>query len=218
MLHGNPEYSGSAFSYLVLERASLAVGIAKGALDAYEELLRSRKTLVPPIADRYLDADYQHWFGEAIGLVAAAESALCRRGPAVAGRLRQQQRPAGSADRTATGRGLPAGDPVVLAERRALPVPDRGHQRRPAGRSAGTALAGHVDAARPIRFGAGDVHHRQPGPGPQPARAVLTGNRSAQVGRCAESTYGSRRPAAPMDIRPAPLGNCKDAAARTVRT
>jgi 3-hydroxy-9,10-secoandrosta-1,3,5(10)-triene-9,17-dione monooxygenase len=76
ILHGNPEYSGSAFSYLVLERASLAVGIAKGALDAYEELLRSRKTLVPPIADRYLDSDYQHWFGEAIGLVAAAESAL----------------------------------------------------------------------------------------------------------------------------------------------
>lgn len=76
VLHGDPEYGGSAFSYLVLERASLAVGIAKGALDAYEELLRSRKTLVPPIADRYLDADYQHWFGEAIGLVAAAESAL----------------------------------------------------------------------------------------------------------------------------------------------
>ncbi|HEX4728303.1 MAG TPA: acyl-CoA dehydrogenase family protein [Jatrophihabitans sp.] len=76
VLHGNPEYSGSAFSYLVLERASLAVGIAKGALDAYEELLRSRKTLVPPVADRYLDGDYQHWFGEAIGLVAAAESAL----------------------------------------------------------------------------------------------------------------------------------------------
>lgn len=76
VLHGHPEYSGSAFGYLVLERASLAVGIAKGALDAYEELLRVRKTLAPPIVDRYLDSDYQHWFGEAIGLVAAAESAL----------------------------------------------------------------------------------------------------------------------------------------------
>jgi 3-hydroxy-9,10-secoandrosta-1,3,5(10)-triene-9,17-dione monooxygenase len=76
VLHGNPEYGGSAFSYLVLERAVLAVGIAKGALDAYEELLRSRKTLVPPIVDRYLDSDYQHWFGEAIGLVATAEAAL----------------------------------------------------------------------------------------------------------------------------------------------
>ena len=76
VLHGDPEYSGSAFSYLVLERAALAVGIAKGALDAYEELLRSRKTLVPPIAGRYLDSDYQHWFGEAIGLVATAEAAL----------------------------------------------------------------------------------------------------------------------------------------------
>jgi 3-hydroxy-9,10-secoandrosta-1,3,5(10)-triene-9,17-dione monooxygenase len=76
ILHGNPEYGGSAFSYLVLERASLAVGIAQGALDAYEELIRSRKTLVPPIAERYLDPDYQHWYGEAIGLVATAESAI----------------------------------------------------------------------------------------------------------------------------------------------
>ncbi|MEO6700809.1 MAG: acyl-CoA dehydrogenase family protein, partial [Jatrophihabitantaceae bacterium] len=75
-LHGNPEYGGSAFSYLVLERASLAVGIARGALDAYEELMRTRKTLVPPIVDRRLDPDYQYWFGEAIGLIATAESAV----------------------------------------------------------------------------------------------------------------------------------------------
>ncbi|HJQ01262.1 MAG TPA: acyl-CoA dehydrogenase family protein [Jatrophihabitans sp.] len=76
ILHDDPEYSASAFSYLVLERASLAVGIAQGALDAYEELIRSRKTLTAPIVDRYLDPDYQYWYGEAIGLIATAESAL----------------------------------------------------------------------------------------------------------------------------------------------
>jgi 3-hydroxy-9,10-secoandrosta-1,3,5(10)-triene-9,17-dione monooxygenase len=76
ILHSHPEYGGSAFSYMVLERASLAVGIAKGALDAYEELIRSRKTLVAPIVDRYLDPDYQYWYGEAIGLIATAESAV----------------------------------------------------------------------------------------------------------------------------------------------
>ena len=76
ILHDDPEYGGSAFSYLVLERASLAVGIAQGALDAYEELIRSRKTLSSPVVDRYLDPDYQYWYGEAIGLIATAESAL----------------------------------------------------------------------------------------------------------------------------------------------
>lgn len=75
-LHGSSEYGRSAFSYLSLERASLAVGIARGALDAYTELMRTRKTLVPPIIDRSLDADYQYWYGEAIGLIATAESAL----------------------------------------------------------------------------------------------------------------------------------------------
>lgn len=75
-LHGNPEYGGSPFSYLVLERAVLAVGIAKGALDAYEELIRSRKTLLPPIVERSLDPDYQYWYGEAMGLIATAESAI----------------------------------------------------------------------------------------------------------------------------------------------
>ena len=83
--------------------------------------------LVPPIADRYLDSDYQYWFGEAIGLVATAEAALPMRsgsgGPVRDGAA------TGSADRTAAGGGLPTGDPVVLAGRRALPVPDRGHQR-----------------------------------------------------------------------------------------
>ena len=66
----------SAFSYLSLERAALAVGIARGALDAYEELMRTRKTLVPPIIERSLDPDYQYWYGEAIGLIATAESAV----------------------------------------------------------------------------------------------------------------------------------------------
>ncbi|MGI8665492.1 MAG: acyl-CoA dehydrogenase family protein [Jatrophihabitans sp.] len=74
-LHDDAEYSGNPFSYLGLEMASLAVGIARGALDAYEEVMRSRHTLVPPVVDRVRDPDYQHWYGEAIGLIATAESA-----------------------------------------------------------------------------------------------------------------------------------------------
>jgi 3-hydroxy-9,10-secoandrosta-1,3,5(10)-triene-9,17-dione monooxygenase len=50
------------------------VGAAKGALEEYETTLRTRKTQRPPIVERYLDPDYQRWFGRAMGLVAAAES------------------------------------------------------------------------------------------------------------------------------------------------
>lgn len=91
-LHGNPEYGGGPLSYMTLEAAALAVGIAQGALDTYADLMRSRTTLLPPIVSRTEDADYQFWYGEAAGMIAAAEAGvqgiiaqwhdLCVAGPA----------------------------------------------------------------------------------------------------------------------------------------
>ena len=52
------------------------VGAVQGALDEYEEIIRTRKTQRPPIVPRYQDPDYQRWFGLAIGKTAAAEAAL----------------------------------------------------------------------------------------------------------------------------------------------
>lgn len=75
-LHGNPEYGGGPLSFMLLEVASLAVGMAQGALDAYEELMRSRATVFPPIVTRAEDPDYQFWYGEAAGLITTAEAAL----------------------------------------------------------------------------------------------------------------------------------------------
>jgi 3-hydroxy-9,10-secoandrosta-1,3,5(10)-triene-9,17-dione monooxygenase len=75
-MHGNPMYGGGPLSYMVLEIASLAVGIAQGALDAYEDLMRSRVTLFPPFVSRTENPDYQFWHGEAAGLVVTAESAV----------------------------------------------------------------------------------------------------------------------------------------------
>jgi 3-hydroxy-9,10-secoandrosta-1,3,5(10)-triene-9,17-dione monooxygenase len=75
-LHGNPQYGGSPLSFMLLESAGLAVGIAKGALDAYAELMESRTTLYPPIIPRTHDADFQFWYGEASGLIATAEAAF----------------------------------------------------------------------------------------------------------------------------------------------
>lgn len=90
-LHAAPEYGGGPLSFMLMELGALAVGMARGALDAYEELLRSRTTSFLPIVPRTHDPDYQSRFGEATGLVCTAEAALldavrqwreaCERGP-----------------------------------------------------------------------------------------------------------------------------------------
>ncbi|GAB1511487.1 acyl-CoA dehydrogenase family protein [Actinophytocola sp. KF-1] len=92
LLHINPQYGGGPLSFMILESACLAVGIAYGALDEYEDLMRSRTTMFPPIQSRAENTDYQRWYGEASGKLATAEAAfdgivaqwqdLCAQGPA----------------------------------------------------------------------------------------------------------------------------------------
>jgi 3-hydroxy-9,10-secoandrosta-1,3,5(10)-triene-9,17-dione monooxygenase len=76
LLHGNPQYGGSPLGFMSLEGAAIAVGMAKGALDTYEELLRTKTTGTPPFAVRSEDPDYQLWYGEASALIATGEAAL----------------------------------------------------------------------------------------------------------------------------------------------
>jgi 3-hydroxy-9,10-secoandrosta-1,3,5(10)-triene-9,17-dione monooxygenase len=76
VLHGNPEYGGGPISYMNMEIAALAVGMAQGALDVYEDLLRRRTTLLPPIVGRGENPDYQFWYGDATGMIGTAEAAL----------------------------------------------------------------------------------------------------------------------------------------------
>jgi len=75
-LHGSPEYGGGPLSYMTFEAAALAVGIARGALDAYADLMRTRTTLLPPITGRAQDPDYQFWYAEAAGMIGTAEAAV----------------------------------------------------------------------------------------------------------------------------------------------
>ncbi|MGW3892460.1 acyl-CoA dehydrogenase family protein [Micromonospora chokoriensis] len=75
-LHGNPEYGGTQHAFISLLNCSMAVGMARGALDTYEDLLRDRTTLVPPVVPRYQDPDYQMWYSEAVGMIGTAEGAL----------------------------------------------------------------------------------------------------------------------------------------------
>ncbi|MFH9426162.1 acyl-CoA dehydrogenase family protein [Streptomyces sp. NPDC017529] len=91
-LHDDPEYGGAQFSFMLLEVAALAVGMARGALDAYADLMRTRPVMLMPSVRRADDPDHQLWYGEAAGMVATAEAAvlnavqqwsgLCARPPA----------------------------------------------------------------------------------------------------------------------------------------
>jgi 3-hydroxy-9,10-secoandrosta-1,3,5(10)-triene-9,17-dione monooxygenase len=75
-LHGNPMYGSGQLSFMVFESAAVAIGMARGALEAYDELMVTRTTTFPPIMSRVESPDHQFWYGQAAGLIATAESAL----------------------------------------------------------------------------------------------------------------------------------------------
>jgi 3-hydroxy-9,10-secoandrosta-1,3,5(10)-triene-9,17-dione monooxygenase len=75
LLHG-PGYGGGLLAFINFVNASMAVGMAQSALDVYKDLLRTRSTLVPPIVRRCENPDYQLWYGDAVGMIGAAEAAL----------------------------------------------------------------------------------------------------------------------------------------------
>ncbi|MGE2716237.1 acyl-CoA dehydrogenase family protein [Mycolicibacterium litorale] len=74
-LHGNPLYNGRPDSWFSTEFTAFAVGLAKGGLQAYADLM-NKSTPIPPIVTRSEDYDYQLWYGEAYARVIAAESIL----------------------------------------------------------------------------------------------------------------------------------------------
>jgi 3-hydroxy-9,10-secoandrosta-1,3,5(10)-triene-9,17-dione monooxygenase len=78
LLHANPLYRGRITSLLVSEVGAVAVGIGRGALDIYEEILQTKKASFPPFQDRAHEAEFQRHFGEALSLVDTAEAALLK--------------------------------------------------------------------------------------------------------------------------------------------
>ena len=73
-LHEHPQYGGAPASSMALEGAHIAVGMCQGALDAYTELMFSRTTIFPPFPPRAEDPDFQLWYGQASGMIDAAET------------------------------------------------------------------------------------------------------------------------------------------------
>ena len=72
-LHNNGMYAGRSMSFFHGELVSIMVGLGYAALDEYEEIIRTRKTLVAPIMPRYLRSDYQRYLGLALGMLNAAK-------------------------------------------------------------------------------------------------------------------------------------------------
>jgi 3-hydroxy-9,10-secoandrosta-1,3,5(10)-triene-9,17-dione monooxygenase len=79
-LHGNPMFLGRVVGFYHAELASVIVGSALAALDEYEEIIRTKPTLLPPRMLRYEHHDHQQTFGQATSLTEAAEAILHRVG------------------------------------------------------------------------------------------------------------------------------------------
>lgn len=78
-LHDNPIYTGRTVGPITLDMAALMTGMALGALDEYETLLATKRTMRPPQIIRAEDPDYQRLYGRAFSKLFAAE-ALIRQG------------------------------------------------------------------------------------------------------------------------------------------
>jgi 3-hydroxy-9,10-secoandrosta-1,3,5(10)-triene-9,17-dione monooxygenase len=72
----NPYYHGRKSAFLIGEAAAVAVGIARGALDHYEELLKGKALPYSQGSTRRESPEFQEYFGTAHGLVDMAEAAL----------------------------------------------------------------------------------------------------------------------------------------------
>jgi 3-hydroxy-9,10-secoandrosta-1,3,5(10)-triene-9,17-dione monooxygenase len=75
-LHGNPMYSGRAFSIFAISIAAVMVGAAYNALDEYVNLVETRPTPWAPMGPRKLDRHYQRYVGSALAKISTAEAAL----------------------------------------------------------------------------------------------------------------------------------------------
>lgn len=77
----NPLYSSAPVApFLIAETAAVAVGAAWGAIDLYEDILRTKKTQTPPIVEKCHDPVSQIQYGAARALAATAEAALLKAG------------------------------------------------------------------------------------------------------------------------------------------
>ncbi len=77
-LHGNPMYLGRLAGPFHITLVMPVVGAARAALDEYEEIITTRKTLSMPQILRFEHADFQRSYGMALTLTDSAEGLMIR--------------------------------------------------------------------------------------------------------------------------------------------
>jgi 3-hydroxy-9,10-secoandrosta-1,3,5(10)-triene-9,17-dione monooxygenase len=79
-IHANPMYYGRIGAFLIGEGASVAVGAARGALDLYDEVLRTKRSTQRPLLKLDKEPEFLHYYGQALTKIVTAEAALIRAG------------------------------------------------------------------------------------------------------------------------------------------
>ncbi len=79
-IHPNPMYYGRIGAFMIGECASVAVGAARGALDLFEEILRTKTQTQNPTLELYKDAEFLAYYGKALTRIVTAETALIQAG------------------------------------------------------------------------------------------------------------------------------------------
>jgi 3-hydroxy-9,10-secoandrosta-1,3,5(10)-triene-9,17-dione monooxygenase len=77
-LHGNPMYLGRLAGPFHVTLVAPIIGAARAALDEYEDIIKTRKTLSMPQIPRFQHFDYQRSFGYALTLTDSAEALMIK--------------------------------------------------------------------------------------------------------------------------------------------
>ncbi len=76
--HRNSMYHGRVTPLLISELAAVAIGAARGALDLYEEIMRTKRLSIPPFLLRSESPEYLRHYGSAQVCIDVAEAALLK--------------------------------------------------------------------------------------------------------------------------------------------
>lgn len=77
-VHENPMYHGRIIPLLLSELSAVAIGAARGALDIYEEIMRTKRIALAPFVPRAQSPEYLRHYGQAQALIDVAEAALLK--------------------------------------------------------------------------------------------------------------------------------------------
>jgi 3-hydroxy-9,10-secoandrosta-1,3,5(10)-triene-9,17-dione monooxygenase len=79
-LHGNPLYCGRIYGPYHVGLVIPMIGAARAALEEYEQIIRTKKTIFGPQVPRYTHPEFQRAYGHALALTDTAEAIILQLG------------------------------------------------------------------------------------------------------------------------------------------